>query len=181
MAVNENACMNTYNDVERMIHLLCHRYCRGDWDDCVGVANVAYCKAYNTYDSTKSQFTTYCWHIVRRALVRHRQVSDRQPRSVDMDFNQCLDHRTGRLITRVVGEISDDAKLILSALLDIPTELPKSIDVDQIRQAVRQEIKSINTVPRVAVRRATLRVLRRHGWSVGKIVEGIDEIKDALR
>lgn len=168
MAVDSPAT-ETYQEIEKMIYNLCWKYAgRGlEFEECVGVANLAFAEAYPKFDSRKgSSFSTWIYNCVSHALLdfsASEQKYRQRNAMVDQTEYDVEDTRTHRL-SNVLAELSEDARIVAQTIIESPQELA----------GVLRCRKPEN------MRRGVWQYFRQLGWSIGHTADCFEEIREAL-
>lgn len=158
----------TYRDVERMLDKLTWDICpdRNLWEEYRSKANEAYCEAYNNYTPGRSQFSTWVYIWVRGKLRNYRQQDQtRRQRFGTGDpigMGNMSDERPHRM-EDLLRDVSEDARLVIRVLLETPGDFAR-----MARHPKR-------------TRRELWGRLRGIGWTMGRVVESVDEIKEAIQ
>jgi len=176
MLLEATPAHETYEAVERLIKKICNRFVQvygGEFDELEGMANVAYTKAYHSYEPGHgTKFSSYISTCIWRHLKQH---CDRQRRAVKCkSLSMKKGHQyqleatpasTFRLAD-TLKELSTDARALVSFVLEAPEEL----------NTIMHEPDASNIRISANVRR----YLRKHGWSANKLKNCFCEIKEAL-
>ena len=162
------ACDETYQDVEKLIYRLAwnavDRY-GGEFDEYVSAGHLGYMKAYQTHDPSRGAFTTHLWHCVVNAITDVRRAKERDGRqSLLGDGDEKLPARNGFDLGRFLTELSEDAKLMVRAVVDSPGDLTLLLRTTSTRQ----------------IRRGLYQMLKSVGWSPARIIEYQQEVREAL-
>ena len=171
-AIAELAATETYRDLERMVEKLIrwaveHR--GGDRDDYASAANQAYTKAIRTHDPARGQITTHVWWCVKNALqsvaIREWKHRERERNNSPLPNDLTQRPRTkGFDVEVLLVDLSDDARAVVRLVIDTPGDLVKLV---RMRSPDR-------------MRGLLARGLRDLGWTIGRVVESFDEIREAL-
>jgi len=170
-AFSNAATTAAYEDVQQMLFKICWGFCRhgGDFEEHMSVANEAFAVAYQSHNPNQSaSFSTWVYIQVRGAILTYRRRFARQPdrheicsdESVLASLPACSD----RPIEQLLKEISDDAKTIVGIILEAPEEI-----ADVLRFRKPEKIK-----------RRLWKHMKRIGWSLGRVADCFDEIREAL-
>ena len=162
------ACEETYQDVEKLIYRLAwnavERY-GGEWDEYVRAGHLAYMKAWEAHDANRGAFTTILWRCMVNAITDVRRAKERDGRqSLLGDGDEKLPARNGFDLGRFLTELSEDAKLMVRAVVDSPGDLTlllRTTSTRQIRRGLYQMFKSV-------------------GWSPARIIKCQQEVREAL-
>ena len=157
----------TYEDVERLLDRLTWDVCPSpdQWEDYRSVENVAYCEAYNNFQPGKCQFSTWVYIWVKGKLRHYRTSEQTKARRFvptdPVDLRDAPD-RTHRLAD-LLHSVSEDARVVIQVLLETPGDLAR-----MTRRPKR-------------TKRELWGRLRGMGWTMGRVVESMDEIKETLK
>ncbi len=162
---------DTLDNVRKMLDKLAWNYCdhsKQDFEDYQSVANLAYMKAYHSFDPTKgASFITWTWHCANGYLKRHRskmakQYANEKQATIKREPIQ----KPRYFYDRVMAELSEDARLVLRLIAESPKEL-----VHCFRYAKRS--------PRKARHMIRLR-MQDEGWKPARVVDAFDEIREVM-
>ena len=135
----------------------------GDYEEMRSEVNISFLKAYNTYDSERSKFSTHVWTIAQRDLInlaRANQAIKRSSKAIPLPDTLPSSPESSPL--DFLKDLSQDAKTVIGLVL-CPTS------------NVEQSIKT------VASWKPTLtKYLRQIGWSGQDVLEAFTEIRRAL-
>lgn len=169
--ISEMAKEETYADVQKMLFQICWKDVKCcDFEERLSAAHLAYSRAYNKYDPSKGAFTTYVHWAVTNELRSQCQACRRNARKHAYDTEAVEAAAVSRegnesfsaAVLRIVSELSDDARVVASLVLDAPAEV------------VQLWAKSSDP-------KATLRiVLASRGWSMSRATEAFSELGEAL-
>lgn len=168
------AATETYADVEKLIYDTAWKFRKqfgGDIDELIADANTHFMRAYTatSFDPLKSCFTTWVRNIVWRGLLAdHTTARRRRVRVIptDVEFQEpAKEDRSGK-IGEMLTELSEDAKMVVSLVLQPPAEL--------YYESVRRGDKPRN------LRSALRDYLHTIGWGLERVAESFSEIKDVL-
>jgi len=161
------ACIDTYQDVERMLCQLCWRFVEkngGDFEEAKSVANVAFVRAFLRFDSSKAQFTTWAWWAITHDLLSWKQRESkwgvRHVLREELDGNPAPCKRQ-----HIAEQVSEDGKAIVSMVIE---------SYDDFRHVLRRHGAS-------QVRRNITRRCKAWGWTVGRISDAFAELREVCR
>jgi len=181
------AAAETYEDYERLIYDVTWRFVKrrgGNFNDALSEANLAFLKAYETWQPSKSQFSTWLSHYMWWALMDSRR--GRQADTIQLDHCDSAiasagltgDPNGGSIaaalscedqpdpVEGLFGSVTSDGREVLRAVLDAPAEVFRAcIDRGGQPRNWRSVIREY---------------LVGKGWSVEKVKESFAEISDAL-
>lgn len=167
--LRERSADDSYRCVEKMIYGLCWKFVGNGltFDEALSSANEAYARAYHHYDpAAGASFPTYIYNEVRYALLnRIRDDSNRCNRvAVDSRPAEAAPARAGYRLERLMVDLSDDARLVMRLVIDSPDELGSVL-------TARSPSRS---------RRGLWKYLRGLGWTMGRVSESFEELREAL-
>ena len=169
--IESAAITDTLGDVRKMLDKMAWFYCdhrKRDFEDYQAAANLAYVKAYRTFDPTKGALlSTWVWHKARGELQKYRSKMAKQyanEKQISTKREPIRKHR--HLYDQVMSELSEDALLVLQLVAEAPGEMMKFF-----RYAKRNPKRA-----RVEIRKR----LRENGWPTAKMVDVFEEIKEVL-
>lgn len=179
VVLDVSPCADTYADVEQMLNKLAWHFSKSygmDFDECKSEANYAYMMAYENWDSTRGcLFSTHVYNCAYYALQELRRTNAKISSRAKTNYIGSSRQETEKgfdcpekepsLIMSLVGELDDDAKIILRMFLETPGELAK---------VIRQRNPS-------KVRAGLWKYMKECGWSMGQYVSGMENIKEALQ
>jgi len=156
------AVAETYGDVEKMLYRMAWTAVEkwgGEFNEWLSEANLAYMNAYHKYDRSKgASFITWLWHVVYHTLHDRHLKNHKHQDATALDLFE-VPNRTPPLISRVFSEVSDDARVVVMLLLDVS---PRSArNPAKVRIFLWQQLKAI-------------------GWTVARVSESFDEIREVL-
>ena len=165
---------DTYKDVENLVYHICHVFQSkhgGDFDDLLSIAHQVFMDAFNCWTPGLAPFTSYLSTCIYRRLLLEKRQNSRIP-TISLDKTETsigwdpVDKSRSFSIKDFTEELSDDAKLIISLVLETPTELAKIINdkgghPKNVRSTIRQYLTKLN-------------------WTYNRISESFDEIKKVL-
>jgi len=156
----------TFNDTEKLLYRMCwwavdHLNLR--FDDALSEAGLAWAIAWDTYDRRRgASFSTWLWHQVKGRLL---SLKKRQARRSELGLSllsERLDRqpaREGRL-DALLREMGDDARTVA--------------------HLVFQDCCPGDLRDPAGYRGMVAAALREAGWTVGRVVESFDEIREVL-
>jgi hypothetical protein len=167
---------DTYEAVEQLINKIANRFARvygGEFDEWKAQANLAYVPAYRSYQSGHGmKFSSYIATCIYRRLKYRADLQFRSVTTTSLsmkDGSQRPVEASKELsydVAALLGKLSEDAKAIVSVVLDSPADLKDAVIVPGAtgwnnQKAVRSYMKSL-------------------GWGRNKIAACMSEIKEAL-
>jgi RNA polymerase sigma factor (sigma-70 family) len=176
--VTTDACSETFRDVKQLIYKVawrCHRKTGIPLEDCVAEGQLAYCYAYKYWDPDKSvRFTTYLHKVLENTMKDLVHDYRRQHiRNIDPEV---LDQRQGLIrqdyirqgyigwFDSLTQELSDDARTILTAIIEGPAELA-SLHLKRNQSTMKHMV---------------VKYMVKLGWSVARVIDGLSEVEQAL-
>ncbi len=169
ITLTELAETETYRDLERLVNKLCWwavEHLGGDYSDYESAADQAYTKAVQTHDPARGQITTHVWWCVRNRLlsVAATERRHRERCRTDLDLDRLPARGKTFDLEALLLDLSEDARTVVRLVVDTPGDLARLCRmrrVDWMQQALG-------------------RALRNMGWTIGRVVESFDEVKEAL-
>lgn len=159
---------NHYLRYQKLILQQVHRYKWKDgFDELLSTANVAYLKACETFNPEKGLFSTYLTWKLRGELNNHKKMISTVTVENSDDFQS--ENTTAldlSIFEQTIDNLSEEAQIIVNIVLETPIELIKI--AENMWGNCKITIHSIKTY------------LRKKGWEYKKIINAIDEIKEAL-
>jgi len=172
----DSAVMETYRDVEMLVHSVTHSFLRqkkiseSEYEEWHGEASMAFTRAHDSFDRRRgSRFTTWLWHCIWNAL------SDKLRREAGHWNCVCLSERMSDSMTTKeehehfetglrfdLCSLSQDAKAVVEIVLGTFGQTDE-------KEAKPEEI-----------RLTIYELLSNMGWSARRIVESFHEIRVAL-
>jgi RNA polymerase sigma factor (sigma-70 family) len=175
MSTTCDPMLETYQDVEKMIYDLCHKfYARygsvlGDFDDLVGEANVAFCEAYRGYTMERSRFTTWAYINVQGALMdKLRRAACKHKQHRHEDITEDMKAELPEPIN-LLDCLSPEANEVVRLALQMPAD----IEISAIRPGGKRRSP-------MRVLGAIQEYLQDAGWGAKEIVRVFDEIAEVL-
>ena len=163
----------TYHDVARLIDKLAGDAVRrhgGCWEDYVSAGNAAFVDAYRSYDNTKgTSFSTWVWWKIRGAISAEIKKTKVQSHTVASGKDNNLDELTGRSnfdLSRFASELSEDARTVIKLVLE---------SSDHIKDVLHHR----DAGP--TIKHGLRRKLSAMRWTLERILESFDEIREALQ
>lgn len=175
---------DTYRDVEYLIHHICHLFKEkhgGDFDDLLDVANQVFMDVYRGFREGSAPFTSYLSTCVYRRLLDEKRRSMRIKTISISGSGRKNDYEEGRgdiqledkstptssPLNDLLDGLSEDAKVIVSLVLETPPEIAKIIEgkgghPKNVRSTIRQHLTEM-------------------GWAYTRIAESFQEIGQVLQ
>ncbi len=164
------ACAETYNDVEKLICKICWTFIDkfdGDFDEYFSVGNEVYSRAYEKFDSSYGNFSTWIWRCVWNALIDELRKKGRL-KVTRLKYHSNLveqipdRNRLESDFIRFTCGLSEDAYDIVELVFDTPRDLAELLGITK-----RSELCGI------------LRdYLHNVGWTMIQITEAFSEIRN---
>lgn len=159
----------TYRDLERLVSKLIWwavEYRGGRFDDYEDAAQEAYARAVRTHDPARGAITTHVWWCVSHKLAsvaaRERKHRERCRTDLDLDL---MPARTKAFDMEVLMlDLSDDARTVVRLVVEAPGDLARLCRMrrmDWAQTLLWDTLKGL-------------------GWTVGRVVESFDEVREAL-
>lgn len=179
VTLRKNTMTKTYEDVRNLIFETCWRFQKGhggDIEELIAEANKLFILAYNSYDSEKSQFTTWLVFKIKKGLetlirTEWRQSHPSLSRIKGHNPYQENEYTESFSVLELLDEMEKDAHIILQLFLDTPRE----VFVSAICSG--RKPKHIQ----VCMRKRLRNRLRQMGWTIRRITESFDEIAQAIQ
>lgn len=167
------AMVETYEDVERLIYQLVHRFNQrygGDFRELLSDANLAFMRAYKSYDPSKGQFTTLLVTSVQRLLFRtlKNRIKYQQRYGTTLDEHRTISRDVEEFdFDCFVSNMSADAKFVVRLITHSPPELAavangKGGEPRNWRSSIKGYLRDL-------------------GWSANQITESFTEIAGFLQ
>lgn len=171
-AVNE-----TFGDVEKLVYDTAHKFRKrygGEIQELISEANELFMDAYKAFTPGRAAFSTWCrfkvWHglleSLRRQITRNSRFRD-----YGEDGLKLLEAPEGFNLSRFLNELSPDARLVTSLVIDPPPNVRLSI--------VERNTKIRN--PRNNLRESVWEHLTDLGWEENRIGRAFLEVTNALK
>lgn len=162
-----------YESVEPMLRRLAwtyHSRQKDDLEECQAIANLGFARAAANYDPLRGAFTTWCYCQAEGLLKSYRTgeaeryAGEKQVEDVRLDRNPSRSHCSP--VDAAWSDLSDDARLVIRAVLDSPAELfglafPGRKSPGILRRKLWQHLRNL-------------------GWSLGRAATTFDEIGEVL-
>jgi len=177
--LRKNAMTETYEDVRDLIFETCWKFQKGhggDIEELIAEANKLFVLAYNSYNSEKSQFTTWVVTSIKNGLktfirAEWRQSHPSLSRIKEHNPYQEYEYTESFSVLELLDEMEKDAYIILQLFLDTPR--------DVFENAVCSGKKSKHI--QVCMRRRLRNRLQQMGWTIRRITESFDEIAQVIQ
>jgi len=158
----------TYEDVKKLLYQLVWQYGRGDWEEAMARANLAYARAYRGWQpGHRTRFSTYLHRAVVNELLdfraEHAKRSVKESLSPEGDLDRNPAGRRVHLFDAIRADLSDDARLLVQLVIDTPGDL---VNLAACRPA--------------NCRRRLYRKLKGIGWSMARVINSFDEVREVL-
>jgi DNA-directed RNA polymerase specialized sigma24 family protein len=155
-------CEETYLSVEKLIHHLVWKFCRRfqfDLDEAFSACNLAYMRAYESYDGS-TKFSTWvahkAWKYMQSALNRKR-LQDRRKAITDIDLDLLMGKPVPDFsLEDYIEGMSDEARAVVNLVMRPP-------------KSVKKILKQFGEETDINLRMAVKEVLKRNNWSDEKI------------
>lgn len=166
----------TYRDMQMLVAGAAWDFWRtygGDIDDLMAQANLIFVDAFDTYDPGRSKLTTWLTFKIRKGLLRYMINENRQElRRVQIDDVFIETHPASNKdfsVMEMLDEMEQDAHIVLQLFLETPRDIMVSIlngnrRTDHAQAHMRRRLKNR---------------LRQMGWTMRRIKEAFEEIREA--
>ena len=168
-----DAQAETHRDVEKLIYRICWKAVYkfgGEWEDYLSAANEAFADAYASYDPNRgASFPTWLWWKIKGAISKERSQTSIQARTVAGGEDIDLDVLPGRQqfdLDRFRFGLSSDARAVVKMVVESPHEIWDLLHHRDIGSCCRGGL---------------IRRLQGIGWSVARVAESFEEIREALQ
>jgi hypothetical protein len=170
------ALTENYTDVERLIHHTVHSFVKrfgGDYDELRSDANTLFMEADESYTEDKGSYSNHIRYRVWMGLLEDMRKriarQNRLPRKgVDLRLYVAPFARPQFDQAEVEKRLSEDARAVLRLVLDSPIDVEASLT----------QHGNIRTGG--SWRRALREFLRDVGWSMSRVTESFNELKENL-
>lgn len=167
--MQNQAAEETYRDIENMIHQLCwmaYRRWGGDIEEYESAANEAFAKAYNNFDPNNgTRFITYANRAIQNALFDHHDDEIKYSQRYGREIDETTSTRYHSRVDQILSNISQDARVIVQLILDTPEELKGLLSKrhpDDSRRIIWTHLQKL-------------------GWSMARVVQSFEEVKEVLQ
>lgn len=163
----------TYSEVEQFVHRLVWRFLSAydlDRDEAASAAFLGYSEAYQTYDPELGvRFITWVGEKVKnrlKDLIRNKVKEGKRKAVTGLDLDLMTKEVKGFNLTEFTESLSDDAKLAVSLVFDVPEDIKlitwKLGDTPaNFRMAMREFFRDLK-------------------WTPSRIKAAFREVRDAL-
>jgi len=162
----------TYEDMQKLICEAAWKFWRaygGDIDDLIGQANLIFIKAVDSHDASQSKLTTWICFCIKNGLLDYMRE---QYRPAHIEINESMNSRHEQFsVIELLDEMERDAITILQLFLDTPQEI--------LLDALSGGEKGLASVRQCMKRRMRNR-LRQMGWTIERITESFNEIRNII-
>ena len=163
----------TYHDVARLIDKLAWDAVRrhgGCWEDYVSAGNEAFVDAYRSYDERRgTAFSTWVWWKIRGAVSSEIKQTKVQQHTVASGEDVDLDVLPGRSnfdLSRFASELSEDARTVVKLALESSDRIEDVLHHRDAGPTIKHGLR---------------RKLSAMRWTLERILESFDEIREALQ
>lgn len=169
-------CAETYANYERMLLKLVNGFIRkykGDRDEAMGIARLAFMQAYHNYDYRQALFSTWLyWKTWSRLMDWKRRDACRAANVTFVSIDASRDEDSGSLSDilpsnngfdrkRLLARMQPDARLLVKMALDAPGEIKTAHGTVKTRMAMKER-------------------LREMGWAATEIRKAFKEVRSVL-
>lgn len=145
-----------------------YRYYGGHPSDWESQANWAWLQAWNNYDPSQGEFTTYLTHTVKGAMLELlRNMRKQRRRAGDLTEQPVSPSKNNFSPMEFMETLSRDAKILATLALDAPAD-------------IRVTVFEKGGFNRRNMRVALKEFLKELGWSLARIREAFWELGEAL-
>lgn len=165
MEFRKDGIEESYVDVEKLLYQTAHLFQKrygGEFDELVGIANLAFTEAYRSYNGA-SKFATWTRFVAWRLMLDHVDNEIKSKRTRPQDF-EITEHKSP--LIDVLDELEEDAKTVVELVLHTPEDLQLLI---QDSGGGIKKIKSVLTM-----------YLSKLGWKQKRIKQSFLQIQEAL-
>jgi len=167
----------TYEDMKNLIFTITWKFQArngGEIDDLIGQANLLFILALDEYDETRqAQLSTWLWIYINKGLRnytrkerRHTLISiDDEDRNINPQILNSFS------ILELLDELEQDTLLIIQLFFETPNEIIQGI-LDDGKQMKHM---------RGYMRRRLRNRLKQMGWTIRRITEAFERIKEAIQ
>lgn len=171
----------TYKDMQKLISATVRRFWNsygGDLDDLHAQANLIFINAVDDYDSSRAKMTTWLTIRIRNGLLdyikgeyksKHLLIEDLLADGITPDFIESKSKiKKDFSVMELIDNLEQDAHIVLWLFLTTPKEVMQDIldskkRVDGVRSCMRNRLNNR---------------LRQMGWTIRRIKEAFDEVKN---
>jgi hypothetical protein len=139
-----------------------------DWGETLSDAFLEFARAMDTYQPERGAFTTWVRTCVRRGLERRRIALYRKKKPSGLP--EALPDRRRAELARTLAELSDDARTVVAALLEMP----------EMGELLEEARGGPERTWAGRVRLGLANLLREFGWTSVRITETFTEIREAI-
>jgi DNA-directed RNA polymerase specialized sigma24 family protein len=165
---------SSFQQVERLLTGIVSRHYRkhgGDWDELLSIAHEAFTEAWHSHNPERAQFTTWVQiQAQNRLKTELRERIRRNRTTIDSDAVQSTPARQETILSRVLAEVSDDARTLLGLAIEQPVDC---------LLAARRLAWGLHG-DRESPARALLELMQNLGWDCRRIFSAWQEIREAL-
>ena len=177
-ALRKDTLKETYKDMEKLILKVTWRFQTrygGEIDDLIGQANLLFIYAFDEYDETKkTKLSTWLWHYINIGLWNYVKTENHKNNHISIDDEEVnINPQTSDSfsVIELLDELERDTLLIIRLFLETPNELIASVLDDG---------KQMNHIQGFMRRRLRNR-LKQMGWTLRRISEAFEKIKEAVQ
>lgn len=155
-----------YKEYQRIIYSLAHQFARKghNFDDLVGVGNMAFCRAVDNYDGSV-KFSTFLYTCVKNAMIMETKTNWFIP-LINIDVSELVDIPSHEDIERRIlfleslRVLSDESQEIIAHILSAPMLI----------------LHEARTLSQRGLRVSLFKFLRSNGYPIKKIRSSMKEI-----
>ena len=173
--LQQDIATETYKDTLKLIRKCVWRHiykCNipsTEFEELFSVANLFFMQAFDSYDYTKAEFTTWLYTQITFRLLQHTRDESKkfhslQKQHTEAEVNRSLIHHTAQDTIDLLDELSPDGKLLLALFESGEADIKKVYNHCKIKQGTKPIFK----------------YLLRLGWTRKQILTGLRDIKNLL-
>jgi DNA-directed RNA polymerase specialized sigma subunit len=143
----------------------------GDIDDVIAQANLIFIDAFSTYDSSRSEITTWLTFKIKKGLLDYMRSGNLRESSnikIDSVFAETYPASKKDIsIMEFLDELNEDAHVVLQLFFETPSEV--LVDIQNSSRRIDHA--------RAHIRRRLMNRLRQMGWTVKRMNKAFGMIK----
>ncbi len=173
--MRRDALGETYNDVKGLIEKVIGRFQKefgGNFEDLRSEANLIFILAYDSYNETKGQFTTWTYFSIWKGLLDYRRQLKKRGFTISINSYNPAELIIAKTPTNplslidLLDELKGDSNIIAHLVWESSTEIGK--------------INPQNGNSPCHMRKALKKYLFQLGWTGRRIKESFEEVRRAL-
>ena len=174
--ITKTAVTSTYEDVEDLCNSLAWKAYKsfgGSYEEWQAESYYGFMKAYKAFDLSKGiKFVTYAYTAIWNTLLdlqddRIKKLThEKNILDVEDDEEESIEpaQETRSLVERILSEVSEDGRVIVSLIFETPAELKGLL-------SSRKPVES---------RKQLWHYLRKFGWTMARVVTAFTEVREVL-